>query len=251
MSLRLEWSYINNGAQRKTEMAKILVVEDEQDLAIPIRDWLTREQHVVEIVDNGLDALDRLKVYKYDVVILDLMLPGVNGLEVCRRYRSEGGASSILMLTAKSSIEEKEVGLDAGADDYLTKPFHLKELSARVRALLRRHTQSTSREIRIGGLVLDVVSRTVHMDGTEIHFVPREFSLLEFLMRHPNQVFSAEALLDRVWASDTMASPDTIRTYIKILRKKLGCEGKDSFIKTVHGVGYKLEAPQAQTDSTQ
>lgn len=229
-------------------MAKILVVEDEHDLAMPIKDWLTREQHVVEVVDNGIDALDRLKVYKYDVVVLDLMLPGMSGIEVCRRYRSEGGGSSILMLTSKNTVEDKEFGLDAGADDYLTKPFHLKELSARIRALLRRHTQSNSRELRAGDLVLDIVSRTVMMGGTEVHFVPREFSLLEFLMRHPNQVFSAEALLDRVWASDTMASPDTIRTYIKILRKKLGSEGKDSLIRTVHGVGYKLESPQAPAD---
>jgi len=231
-------------------MAKILVVEDEHDLSIPMRDWLTREQYVVEVVDNGIDALDRLKVYKYDVIVLDLMLPGMTGMEVCRRYRSEGGSSSILMLTAKTTVEEKEQGLDAGADDYLTKPFHLKELSARIRALLRRHTQSTSRELRVGELVLDVISRKVMFNGQEVHFVPREFSLLEFLMRHPNQVFSAEALLDRVWASDTMASPDTIRTYIKILRKKLGCEGKDSLIRTVHGVGYKIEAPQSQSDTS-
>jgi DNA-binding response OmpR family regulator len=230
-------------------MAKILVVEDEHDLSIPMRDWLTREQHVVELVDNGLDALDRLKVYKYDVIVLDLMLPGMNGMEVCKKYRNDGGAASILMLTAKNTIEDKELGLDAGADDYLTQPFHLKELSARIRALLRRHTQSTSRELRVGALALDVVSRKVIFNGEEVHFVPREFSLLEFLMRHPNQVFSAEALLDRVWASDTMASPDTIRTYIKILRKKLGGEGKDSLIKTVHGVGYKIEAPASASSS--
>jgi two-component system, OmpR family, response regulator MprA len=226
-------------------MAKILVVEDEHDLSIPMRDWLTREQHVVEVVDTGLEALDRLRVYKYDVIVLDLMLPGLNGMEVCRRYRNDGGNASILMLTAKNTVEDKEQGLDAGADDYLTKPFHLKELSARIRALLRRHTQSTSRELRVGELILDVVSRKVTFNGEEVHFVPREFSLLEFLMRHPNQVFSAEALLDRVWASDTMASPDTIRTYIKILRKKLGGEGKESLIRTVHGVGYKIEAPSA------
>jgi DNA-binding response OmpR family regulator len=224
-------------------MAKILIVEDEHDLSIPIRDWLTREQHLVELVDNGVEAMERLKVYKYDVIILDWMLPGMNGMEVCKRFRSEGGATPVLMLTAKNTVEDKERGLDAGADDYLTKPFHLKELSARVRALLRRHTQGTSRELRIGGLVLDVVARKVTLNNEEIHFVPREFSLLEFLMRHPNQVFSAEALLDRVWASDTLASPDTIRTYIKILRKKLGGEGKDSLIRTVHGVGYKIEEP--------
>ncbi len=224
-------------------MAKILVVEDETDLAVPIRDWLTREQHLVELVDNGAEALDRLRVYKFDLIVLDLMIPAVNGMEVCKRFRHNGGATPILMLTAKSAIEDKEAGLDAGADDYLTKPFHLKELSARVRALLRRHSQPSSRELKVGELVLDTVARTVTFKGEEIHFVPREFSLLEFLMRHTNQVFSAEALLDRVWASDTMASPDTIRTYIKILRKKLGGEGKDSYIRTVHGVGYKLESP--------
>jgi two-component system, OmpR family, response regulator MprA len=225
-------------------MTKILVVEDEHDLSIPIRDWLSREQYLVELVDNGIEALERLKVYKFDAIVLDLMIPGVNGMEVCKRFREDGGSTPILMLTAKNSVEEKEAGLDAGADDYLTKPFHLKELSARIRALLRRHTQPTSRELRVGNLVLDVVARTVHLNGEEIHFVPREFSLLEFFMRHPNQVFSAEAILDRVWASDTLASSDTIRTYIKILRKKLGGEGKESFIRTVHGVGYKIESPQ-------
>jgi DNA-binding response OmpR family regulator len=224
-------------------MAKILVVEDETDLAIPVRDWLTKEQHLVELVDNGTEALELLRVYKYDLIILDLMIPGANGMEVCRRFRNDGGTTPILMLTAKSAVEDKEAGLDAGADDYLTKPFHLKELSARIRAVIRRHTQPTSRELKVGDLVLDAVARTVMLNGEEIHFVPREFSLLEFLMRHPNQVFSAEALLDRVWASDTMASPDTIRTYIKILRKKLGAEGKESFIRTVHGVGYKIESP--------
>src|SRR6516162_298730 len=225
------------------DMAKVLVVEDEQDLSGPIRDWLTREQHLVELADTGIEAIEKLSVYKFDVIVLDLMIPGITGIEVCKRFRSQGGTTPILMLTAKSAVEEKEAGLDAGADDYLTKPFHLKELSARIRALLRRHTQSTGCELKIGTLCLDILSRKVTMSGKEIHLVPREFSLLEFFMRHPNQVFSAEALLDRVWASDTLASPDTIRTYIKILRKKLGGEGKDSLIRTVHGVGYKLEAP--------
>lgn len=224
-------------------MAKVLVVEDEHDLSGPIRDWLTREQHLVELADSGTEAIEKLNVYKFDIIVLDLMIPGINGMEVCKRFRSQGGTTPILMLTAKSAVEEKEAGLDAGADDYLTKPFHLKELSARIRALLRRHTQATGCELKVGQLALDILARKVTLDGKEIHLVPREFSLLEFFMRHPNQVFSAEALLDRVWASDTLASPDTIRTYIKILRKKLGGEGKDSLIRTVHGVGYKLESP--------
>lgn len=224
-------------------MAKILVVEDEIDLATPMRDWLAREQHLVELVVNGAEALERLRIYKFDLIILDLMIPGINGMQVCKCFRADGGTTPILMLTAKSAIEDKEAGLDAGADDYLTKPFHLKELSARVRALLRRHSNASSKELQLGDLILDVAGRKVTFKGKKIHFVPREFSLLEFLMRHPNQVFSAEALLDRVWASDTLASPDTIRTYIKILRKKLGEEGKDSLIRTVHGVGYKIESP--------
>jgi DNA-binding response OmpR family regulator len=224
-------------------MAKVLVVEDEQDLSGPIKDWLTREQHLVELADNGIAAIEKLSVYKFDLIVLDLMIPGISGMEVCQRFRAQGGSTPILMLTAKSAVEDKERGLDAGADDYLTKPFHLKELSARVRALLRRHTQASGSELKLGNLHLDVLSRKVTLDGEEVHLVPREFSLLEFMLRHPNQVFSAEALLDRVWASDTLASPDTIRTYIKILRKKLGGEGKDSLIRTVHGVGYKLESP--------
>ncbi len=222
-------------------MAKVLVIEDEADLSGPIKDWLSREQHLVELAENGIEALEKLAVYKFDLIVLDLMIPGVSGMDVCKRFRSQGGTTPILMLTAKSAVEDKEQGLDAGADDYLTKPFHLKELSARVRALLRRHTQSSGPELKIGNICLDVLSRKVTLSGEEVHLVPREFSLLEFLMRHANQVFSAEALLDRVWASDTMASPDTIRTYIKILRKKLGNEG--SLIRTVHGVGYKLESP--------
>ena len=223
-------------------MAKVLIVEDEHDLSIPIRDWLTRESHLVELVDNGAQALEWLRAYKFDVIVLDWMLPGLDGVEVCKRFRAQGGTTPILMLTAKDSVDDKERGLDAGADDYLTKPFHLKELSARIRALLRRQSSAQTGELRVGDVTLDTQSRKVSVNGKEIHFVPREFSLLEFLMRHPNQVFSAEALLDRVWASDTLASSDTIRTYIKILRKKLAAEGQENLIRTVHGVGYKIES---------
>jgi len=222
-------------------MAKILIVEDEADLAYPVKDWLMREQHLVEISDSGLDALDKLRVYKFDLIILDWMIPGMSGLEVCKHFRQSGGTTPVLMLTAKSQVIDKETGLDAGADDYLTKPFHLKELSARVRALLRRHMQSSDPVLKAGNVSVDTLARKVTVSGKEIHLVPREYSLLEFFMRHPNQVFSADALIDRIWASDTLACPDTIRTYIKLLRKKLGGASKDPVIRTIHGVGYKLE----------
>jgi len=223
-------------------MAKILIVEDELDLAEPIQESLERQHHVVEIVDNGPEALQCLKVYKYDLVILDWMLPGLSGKEIAAQYRSTGGITPIIMLTARSSIEDKEAGFDAGADDYLTKPFHLTELHARVRALLRRPHSMAAKVLEIGGLSLDPIARKVTRNGEEIHLLPKEFSLLEFLMRHPNQVFSAEALIDRVWESDTLALPDTIRTHIKTLRKKIDAAGKPSLIVTVHGIGYKLEA---------
>ena len=224
-------------------MSKILIVEDEEDLAIQVCDWLTREHHTVEHVNNGNLAVDHLAVSKYDLIILDWLLPGMHGIDICKKYRSMGGKAPILMLTAKSSIEDKEVGLDSGADDYLSKPFHLKELSARVRALVRRSSAQASTILEAGDIVLDPSARTVSKGGMPIHLERKEFNLLEFLMRNANKTFSAEALLDRVWESGSMASPDAIRTYIKSLRKKVDTPGAVSMITTVHGVGYKLEAP--------
>jgi DNA-binding response OmpR family regulator len=225
-------------------MAKILLVEDEPDFSTLIGEYLRSEHHVVEAVASGEDALDRLRFYKYDVVILDWMLPKLSGIEVCKAYRSTGGTAPILLLTAKRHVDEKEQGLDAGADDYLTKPFEMKELYARIRALLRRPQVFSGSVLQVGELVLEPGSYKMTRSGAEIALLPKEFALLEFLMRHPNQVFSAEALLDRVWSSDSEASPETIRTYIKRLRKKIDVDGQPSILSTVHGVGYKLEAPQ-------
>ncbi len=226
-------------------MAKILLVEDEPDISDLVATWLRNDHHVVEAVGTGEDALDLLRVYTFDLLILDWMLPGMTGIEVCRRFRDRGGSTAILMLTAKKHVDEKEVGLDAGADDYLTKPFELKELSARVRALLRRPVNFRGTILKVGPIVMDTSTYKVTKDpGDEIQLLPKEFALLEFFMRHPNQVFSAEALLDRVWASESEASPETIRTYIKRLRKKIDEQGKPSMVNTVHGVGYKLVEPE-------
>lgn len=221
-------------------MAKILIVEDEADFSDPIRAFLTRDHHVVEVVENGLEALDRLRFYKYDVIIMDWMLPGMQGVDVCREFRASGGTTPILMLTAKTATGEKISGLDAGADDYLTKPFDIGEVSARVRALLRRPAALTGNVLKLGQIVLERNTHRVTKTGEEIQLLPKEFALLEFFMRHPNQVFSAEALLDRVWASDSEASPETIRTYIKRLRQKIDNKEGPSLIQTVHGVGYKF-----------
>jgi DNA-binding response OmpR family regulator len=224
-------------------MAKILIVEDEPDLAEPVRAYLTHEHHLVEVVDDGLEALERLRFYKYDLIILDWMLPGMHGVEVCKNFRQSGGTTPILMLTSRKQTNDKITGLDAGADDYLTKPFDVQEISARVRALLRRPQAVTSNVLTARNIILETSTFRVTRDGTEISLLPKEFALLEFFMRHPNQVFSAEALLDRVWSSESEASPETIRTYIKRLRQKIDIKGeKNSIIATVHGVGYKLDA---------
>lgn len=223
-------------------MAKILVVEDDATLQDNLRDWLTFEHHIVETASNGGDGLELLRFYKYDLVILDWQLPNMDGIEVCRQFRSLGGSTPVLMLTGKDSIADKEAGLDAGADDYLTKPFHTKELSARVRALLRRPSLFTATLLQVGLLELDPTAHTVRLGGAAIKLIPKEFALLEFLMRHPDQVFSAEILLDHIWESESNASIDTLRTYMKTLRRKITPDGGECPITTVHGLGYKLEA---------
>ena len=223
-------------------MAKILIVEDEPTLAEPIKAYLTHEHHLVEIIGDGDEAFEHLKFYKYDVIILDWMLPGMLGIDVCKQFRAAGGATPILMLTAKKQTQEKVYALDAGADDYLTKPFDVQEVSARVRALLRRPQAVSGNILRAKNVVLEPSTFRVTRDEQDVQLLPKEFALLEFFMRHPNQVFSAEALLDRVWSSDSDASPETIRTYIKRLRQKIDTAGAQSLISTVHGVGYKLDA---------
>lgn len=222
-------------------MAKILLVEDDSDLSGRIYEWLSFEQHAVECVFDGQEAAERLKIYQYELVILDWNLPGKSGIDVCQEHRASSGSTPILMLTGKNSINDKETGLDAGADDYLTKPFHLKELSARIRALLRRPVTFTGTTLKAGRLELNPSSHQLRMDGREVSLLPKEYAILEFLMRHPNEVFSPDALLNRVWNSESDASTDTVYTYIKTLRKKLSPEAPSSIIKTVHGVGYKLE----------
>lgn len=221
-------------------MAKILIVEDEADLAELVKNWLVKDHHLVEIADDGLEALIRMETNNYDVVILDIMLPSVNGMEICKRYRKSGGSAGIIMVTAKGHVDDKETGLDSGADDYMTKPFQLKELAARVRAVLRRNHGQAQDVMRFRDLEIDVNEFKVMKGGHEVHLLPKEFRLLEFFLRHPHQVFSAEDILSSVWESDTEALLDTVRGHITRVRKKLDTAGAPSIIATVYGVGYKL-----------
>ncbi len=223
-------------------MAKILIVEDDQDICTQVVGWLTHEKHTVEAVHDGQEGSDRLKFYQYEVIILDVNLPKISGFDLCKRFRESGGSTPILMLTGKTEISDKEEGLDSGADDYLTKPFHMKELSARIRALLRRSTKAVGNVLDLGVYTLDTAKKLFTVGGESVTLAPKEFALMEFFMRHPDEVFSQEALLDRVWSSESDASVYSVYTAVKTLRKKLTTDGKKSLLCTVHGMGYRLES---------
>jgi DNA-binding response OmpR family regulator len=221
-------------------MPKVLIIEDDEALLDNMSEWLAADRYTVETASNGDDGLYRMRFYPFDVIILDWDLPGSNGIEICRQYRDSGGNTPILMLTGKSTVKEKRTGLDSGADDYLTKPFDLEELTARLRALMRRPASSQSSQLKARDIVLDTATGVVTKAGAEIHLMPKEFALLEFFLRNQNQLFSADALLNNVWSSeDDPCTTDTIRPYIKRLRSKID-DGADSLIVNVHGMGYKL-----------
>jgi DNA-binding response OmpR family regulator len=225
-------------------MSKILVIEDDLELLKNLSAWLKLEHHVVEQASRGSEALEKLKFFEYDLVIMDWGLPEVEGIEILREYRDKGGKTPILMLTGKSGIVDIEDGLESGADDYLTKPFNMRELSARVRALLRRFNKSYEHVFEAADLTLDPDKHLVCKQGKELKLQPKEFALLEFLLRNRNEPFSIETLLNRIWDSDTMASPDTVRVCITRLRNKIDTPGQPSIIETVHRMGYKIGNPE-------
>lgn len=223
-------------------MPKLLIVEDEVDLAEQLRDWFLREKYVVDLVHDGNQALNSLEAFQYDAIILDWMIPGPDGISILKKFRQGGGKTPVVMLSARSRLEDLEIGLDTGSDYYVRKPVSLRELSASVRAAVRRgESRSPGAVIELGAMTLDATARTFYIDGQPVHLEPREFNLLEFLLRHPNQVFAYDALIDRVWPSDSLISREAVRTYIKSLRKKMNSSGRDSIIKNVRGYGYKLE----------
>jgi DNA-binding response OmpR family regulator len=221
-------------------MSKILLVEDDENLAFLLKMQLEQARFLVDHVAAGLIALSQLKMADYDIIILDWMLPDISGVDVCRQYRSSGGRTPILMLTARGAVEDKAAGLNAGADDYLVKPFHPVELNARVQALLRRPTSYAGKTLQVKDIELDTEGSRVFKGGQEVDLTSKEFSLLELLMRYPNQSFTLESILSRVWQSDSTASVDTVRTHMKTLRRKLGDNEENGIIRTKRGAGYRI-----------
>lgn len=218
---------------------RILIIEDDEGILRVLRRALTYEGYQVETALDGETGLAMEHEWRPDLIILDLMLPGMDGLEVCQRLRTEGN-NPILMLTAKDTIHDRVQGLDAGADDYLTKPFELDELLARVRALLRRTQLERAPILTFNDLTLDTSTRMATRKGRNIALTAKEYDLLELFMRHPRQVMTREMIFDRVWGYDFGGESNVLDVYIRYLRQKLEIDNELRLIHTVRGVGYVM-----------
>jgi len=222
-------------------MAKILLVEDDPGVVEVVVDALELNNHVVEHVDDGQEAIERLKLYDYDLVVLDWDLPSKSGIEVLRSHRQFGGTLPVLMLTGKDAVANKIEGLDSGADDYLPKPFDMAELMARVRTLLRRPSSHLPDRMEMRGITIDFKTCAVEKDGKEISLLAKEYAVLAFFMRHPGEIFNVDQLLNKVWTSESDSGEDAVRQTISRLRNKIDTDGQPSVISTVKGLGYRLE----------
>ncbi len=221
---------------------KILIIEDEHKIANALKKGLEQEAFITDVAHTGEDGYDLASSEEYDLIILDLLLPGMDGLEICRKLRQEGKHTPILILTAKGQIEDKVEGLNAGADDYLAKPFAFTELLARVRALLRRPKEIKSEVLSCEDLTLNTSTYEVKRDGQTINLSRREFALLEYLLRHKEKIVSKDQIINHVWDYESEILPNTVEVYIGYLRNKIDRPFKDkpSLIQTVRGFGYKL-----------
>jgi two-component system, OmpR family, response regulator MprA len=223
---------------------KILVVDDERAVRESLRRALELEGYEIELAADGEEALNRLESNSQpDALVLDVLMPGLDGLEVCRRLRRSGSTLPVLMLTARAEVENRVEGLDAGADDYVTKPFALEELLARLRALLRRTSPDGADVLRFADLELDPGTREVKRGGEPIELTRTEFSLLELFLRNPRQVLTRSIIFERVWGYDFGFSSNSLDVYIGYLRRKTEAGGKPRVIHTVRGVGYALKEP--------
>jgi two-component system, OmpR family, response regulator MprA len=223
---------------------KILVVDDERAVRESLRRALELEGYEIELAADGQEALYRLETAAQpDALVLDVLMPGVDGLEVCRRLRRSGNGLPVLMLTARAEVENRVEGLDAGADDYVTKPFALEELLARLRALLRRTTTDSGEVLRFADVELDPGTREVRRGGEPIDLTRTEFALLELFLRNPRQVLTRSIIFERVWGYDFGYSSNSLDVYIGYLRRKTEAGGRPRLIHTVRGVGYALREP--------
>jgi DNA-binding response OmpR family regulator len=231
----VRWQYL--GAMR------LLVVEDEADLADAVARGLRRDGYAVDVAFDGESALEKLAVNDYDLVCLDVTMPGIDGLEVCRRIRADASQQPqprVLMLTARDSLEDRVAGLDDGADDYLVKPYAFPELLARVRSLLRRDAGSTTAVLHVGDLELDTARHEASRAGRALDLTAKEFALLRYFMTHPGQVLSQETLLEHVWDEHADPFTNTVRVTVGTLRRKLSAADEPALIDTVVGRGYRL-----------
>jgi DNA-binding response OmpR family regulator len=224
---------------------RILVVEDEKGVAGFIKKGLEEETYTVDVASDGEGGLDFVAINDYDLIILDIMLPGISGIEVCKRMRQRGIETPIMMLTARDSVTDKVLGLDSGADDYLTKPFLFEEFVARVRALLRRRTTELA-DLQYGDLRIDIRSHRVYACDKEIMLRPKEFAILEYLLRNKGRVLSRTQILENVWGYHYDHTSNIVDVHMKSLREKINEVCNKDYIRTVRGIGYSLDKEQRE-----
>ena len=233
-------------------MPRVLIIEDDKLFAGVLKRWLEGERYSIDLVDDGTEGLNRLRFYDYDALLVDWELPGVTGVEIVRNYRASGGSKPVLMMTGRRTIDDKEQGFNSGTDDYITKPFELRELSLRLNALLRRGATIQMGLLKFGDITLDAAACQVTVKGSKIEVRPKELALLEFFMRNPNRVFSLEALIERVWNGDESATPAAVRTSLKRLRQAIEQNGDaQATINNVHGLGYRLETKSGESNTNE
>ncbi len=220
---------------------RILVIEDEHKIANSIKKGLEHERYAVDIVYEGTSGFDYARSEEYDLIILDRLLPGMDGIDICKNLRSQGIHTPVLMLTAKGQIEDKVEGLNNGADDYMVKPFAFSELFARVRALTRRPKGTTDAVLTIDNLSLNTITFEVKRNGNLVQLSSKEFSLLEYMMRHQNRILTKEQIMNHVWSYDADVLPNSVEVYIKHLRDKIDTPfSSPHLIHTIRGFGYKI-----------
>jgi DNA-binding response OmpR family regulator len=225
---------------------RILVVEDEDKVAAFIKRGLEQSSYAVDVASTGEEALERVAATEYDTIVLDLMLPGIGGLDVVRELRRRKLEVPVLALTARGELEDRIVGLDAGCDDYLAKPFAFQELLARIRALQRRATTVRLPALQYRDLVLDPATRTVTRGGRRIELTNKEYALLEYLMRYPEQVLTRSVLLENVWGYDFETQSNVLEVYMNFLRKKIDAKAGRKLLHTVRGIGYVLREQEEE-----